>query len=180
MIDIMPTITTAPRTVIATSIDGAAAKVYRKDLIMRVHVYAIIVRDNKVLISPQWEHNGFVFPGGSIEMGENHLDGLVRELLEETGYEVKPRKVVDVFTTFYMNFKTKKAQHSTLIYYDADVIKGRLSTDGFDKHELEYASKARWVTLEQLKTLKFTCNTQEPIKAIIKYLEGRMTSAPWR
>ena len=161
-------------TVFATTIDGQMAEVERKKLIRAVHCYAVIVRDSKILISPQWKSMGFVFPGGSVELGEDHIVGLVREVKEETGYEIKPRGVIDVFTSIYMNFKSKKAQHSTLVFYSADVLRGRVSTDGFDEHEKHYAMKARWVTLEELKLLKFTCNTQEPIKAIIPYLEKRL------
>ena len=160
--------------VLATTIDGQMAQVERKKLIRAVHCYAVIVRDGKVLISPQWKAMGFVFPGGSVELGEDHIEGLIREVKEETGYEIKPRGLIDVFTSIYMNFKTKKAQHSTLMYYAADVIRGRVTTDGFDEHEKTYAQKARWVTLEELKLLKFTCNTQEPIKVIRKYIEEKI------
>lgn len=159
-------------TVTATTIDGQIVEVERKRLGRTVHCYAIVIRDGKILISPQWKDNGFVFPGGSIELGEDHIEGLVREVKEETGYEVRPRGVIDVFTSIYMSFKTKKAQHSTLIYYAADIVKGRVSTDGFDVHERTYAREARWVTWDELLKLKFTCNTQAPIKALKKYLDS--------
>jgi 8-oxo-dGTP pyrophosphatase MutT (NUDIX family) len=157
--------------VIATTIEGQAVEVERAKLTKAVHCYAICVRDNKVLISPQHRDDGFVFPGGHVELGEDHLEGLVREVKEETGYIIKPNRVLHVFTSIYMSFKRNKAQHSTLIFYTADVIRGRLSTDGFDVHERSYAKQARWVTLDEMKTMKFTCNIQEPIKAITKYLE---------
>ena len=160
--------------VVATTVDGQMTQVERKKLVRAVHCYAVIVRDGKILISPQWKAMGFVFPGGSVELGEDHIIGLIREVKEETGYEIKPRGVIDVFTSIYMNFKSKKAQHSTLIYYAADVVRGRVSTDGFDEYEKYYAQRARWVTLEELKLLKFTCNSQEPIKVIRKWLEEKL------
>jgi len=162
--------------VIATTIDGRMAHVERKKLIRAVHCYAVIVRDGRVLISPQWKDMGFVFPGGSVELGEDHVQGLIREVKEETGYEIKPRGIIDAFTSIYANFKTKKAQHSLLIYYAADVVRGRISTDGFDVHEREYAKQARWVSLEELNTMHFTCNTQEPIKVIRKWVEEKINS----
>ena len=161
-------------TIIATTVDGQRVDVARRVLKMAVHCYAVIVRDGKILISPQWKENGFVFPGGSVELGEDHVVGLVREVREETGYQIKPRGIIDVFTSFYINFKTGRAQHSVLIFYTADVVKGHVSTQGFDEHEKQYAKKARWVTLDELKTMKFTCNTQEPIKIIRKYLEEKL------
>ena len=157
--------------VVATTIDGQFVEVERKKLVTSVHCYAIVVRDGKVLISPQWHENGFVFPGGHIELGEDHLDGLVREVKEETGYIVKPKRALYVFTSIFMSFKKNKAQQSTLIFYSADVVRGRLSVDGMDVHERKYAKQARWVTLDEMKKMRFTCNIQEPIKAITKYLE---------
>lgn len=163
--------------VTATTVDGQKVDVARKSLKRSVHCYAVIVRDGKVLISPQWKDNGFVFPGGCVELGEDHVRGLVREVKEETGYEIRPHSVIDVFTSIFLNFKTKKAQHSLLVYYSADVVKGHMSTEGFDKHEMYYAKKAKWVTLDELKGMKFTCNTQAPLKVLMKYIEGKTTVA---
>lgn len=166
--------------VTATTVDGQKVDVVRKNLKRGVHCYAVIFRDERILISPQWRDDGFVFPGGSIELGEDHVAGLVREVKEETGYDIKPRGVIDVFSSMFFNFKTKKAQHSVLIFYSADVIKGRASTDGFDEHEVHYAKKAKWVTLDELKNMKFMCNTQEPIKPIIKYIEARLMAVDYK
>jgi len=162
--------------VTATTVDGQEIKVVRKNLEKGVHCYAVIVRNGKVLIVPQWKEDGFIFPGGSVELGENHLDGLVREVKEETGYECKPGRVIDVFTSIYMNFKTGKAQHSILIYYTADIIKGHRTTEGFDEYEKHYAGKARWVTLDEVKEMRFTSNIQQPIRAMIRYLEENMAA----
>ena len=161
-------------TVIATTVDGQKVEVIRKDLRRAAHCYAICVRDGKVLILPQWKENGFGFPGGSIELGEDHAEGLVREIKEETGYEIRLRGVIDVFTSIFMNYKNNKAQHSLLVYYAADVVRGRRTDEGFSEHEKQYAKMAKWVTLEELKGMQFTCNTQEPMKIIRKYLEAKI------
>lgn len=160
--------------VTATTVDGQKVDVIRKDLRRAAHCYAVVVRDEKILICPQWREDGFGFPGGSIELGEDHAEGLVREVKEETGYEIKLRGIIDVFTSIFLNYKNNKAQHSLLVYYAADIVKGRVSTDGFTESEMQYAKKAKWVTLDELKTMKFTCNTQEPIKVIRKYLEKKL------
>lgn len=156
----------------ATTVDGRQVEVFRNHLEMAVHCYAVIVHGGKILISPQWRDDGFIFPGGLVELGENHIDGLVREVKEETGLDCKPGRVIDVFTSVFMNFKTGKPQHSTLIFYAAEVLRGHMSSEGFDRFEKEYARPARWVTLDELKRMKFTCNTQEPAAVMIRYLES--------
>ena len=155
----------------AKSITGEKTQVDEKDLVWAINLYAVVVKDGKVLISPQWKDNGYDFPGGHLELGEMHLDGLVREVKEETGFVVKPTNVIDVFTSFFMHPRKKRPQQSIKIYYAAEIVSGEISTDGFDEGELSYARPARFATLDELKTMEFMCTNQEPLNSIFSYLE---------
>ncbi len=53
---------------------------------------AIIVQDNKVLLSWEERKNVYMSPGGGVEEGESLEECVVRELCEEAGYRVKPIK----------------------------------------------------------------------------------------
>ncbi len=53
----------------------------------RPGAYALIVRDDKVLIVE--EESGWFLPGGGLEVGESPVEALHRELLEETGYHIE-------------------------------------------------------------------------------------------
>lgn len=59
----------------------------------RPSVRAIIVRGGEVLLMYSQKYGYYKFPGGGIEPGENHVDTLVREVKEESGYIVKPETV---------------------------------------------------------------------------------------
>ena len=161
--------------VIAKTVHGEQVPVDKKDFEMATCIYGVIIRDGKILISPQWKENGYDFPGGHLGKGENHLDGLVREVREETGFTVKPLKVIDVFTTFFIHPRTKVAEHCTMLYYAAEVISGEISADGFDEGERSYAKPARFVTLDELEKMEFMCSSREMIiKPIMKYLEEQI------
>src|SRR5215212_6117420 len=56
----------------------------------RVGCYAIVVEDDRVLLA-HWnagERVGWTLPGGGLEPGEQPEDCVVREVQEETGYDV--------------------------------------------------------------------------------------------
>ena len=53
--------------------------------IVREAVRAIIIKDGKVALVKSLKENHYKFPGGGIELGESHIDTLIRETKEETG-----------------------------------------------------------------------------------------------
>lgn len=58
----------------------------------RTSCRAIVVKDNKILLSHESKTGFYMSPGGSLEEGENFEECVIRELMEETGYKVKPVK----------------------------------------------------------------------------------------
>lgn len=65
----------------------------------REGAYAIIERgDNKIAIATA--DNDLFFLGGGIEQGENEIEALKRELIEESGYSIKDIKYFDKLTAY--------------------------------------------------------------------------------
>ncbi len=56
---------------------------------IRVGCRAIIVKDNKVLLSWEERKDVYMSPGGGVENGESLEECVIRELSEEAGYNVK-------------------------------------------------------------------------------------------
>lgn len=146
-------------------------EVDEKTLVMKHNVYGIAIKDGKVLVVPQWHDDGFDFPGGHVELGEHHLDALRREFFEETGFDIEIGELICADTVFFKHpERDYPTQHIGLVY--AVIIKsGKISTDNFDKHEKTYASKAKFVTLSELKNLQYMSGLQEQLPTIIAYIE---------
>ena len=59
--------------------------------IMPTHIIAaagIVINDNDEILLVKNNRAGWVFPGGQVEVGENVIDAVKREVMEETGVEI--------------------------------------------------------------------------------------------
>lgn len=132
------------------------------NLNISVHIYGIAMENDKILISPQYD--GYDFPGGTAEKGENHIETLIREFKEETGYLVKPIKLLNVYTSFFHHQKRNKDYQSYLIYYLVKIVDGEISNEGFDEDEKEkvrYNSIALFIIyFAKITSLAFSSSVQ--------------------
>ncbi len=57
---------------------------------------AIIIKDDKLVVMERWkgDEHFFVFPGGHIEPNEAMEECVTREVLEEFGIKIKPKKLI--------------------------------------------------------------------------------------
>ena len=135
---------------------------------LSVHVYGIAIENGEILISPQYD--GYDFPGGTVKKGETHIDTLVREVKEETGYLVEPIELLNVYTSFFHHKKKNKDYQSYLIYYLVKIVDGEISNEGFDEDEKEYAKTAKWINIKELKNMRHASSIYVVDELIIKIL----------
>lgn len=141
-------------TVTTRDVYGKEYAVKPKDLVLSVHVYGLARKGDQILVSPQWG-NGYDFPGGTADKGETHLETLVREFREETGYTVEPVRLLGVYTSFFHHHLRNMNYQSYQIYYEVKVTDGELTDAGFDSDERQYAELAKWVPIDSLKNQHF-------------------------
>jgi 8-oxo-dGTP diphosphatase len=80
-------------------------------------------------------------PGGFLEEAEHPLDGLRRELLEETGLEVEPREFIGIWVDRYGD--AEDAPATLNLYWAARVVRG-------DARAADDVSELRWFALDEL------------------------------
>ena len=62
-----------------------------------VAVDGIVENDNNEILLVKHRHHGvYTIPGGQVEIGENLIEALIREIKEETGIDVKVEKLICV------------------------------------------------------------------------------------
>ena len=70
-------------------------------MVMPTHIVAvggIVEDDNGNILLVKTRNNGWDFPGGQVEVGENLPDALVREIKEESGIDVTVSKLIGVYS----------------------------------------------------------------------------------
>lgn len=120
----------------------------------RLGAYAVVRRDDDVLLAlwnepavPTW-----TLPGGGIEIGESLEEGLVREVREETGYDVELGELLGVRTLLTPPERRLLRRDRWLrqvhVAYAARVVGGELAreVDGT-------TDEARWIPLADVPGL---------------------------
>lgn len=106
----------------------------------RIGCRAIIIKDNKILLSHEMNTGVYLTPGGGLESGESLEECVNREVREETGYTVKvKRPFVKVNEYFYDKLFVSN--------YFVCEITGR-SKQSLTETEIIHGVEPEWVEIE--------------------------------
>lgn len=111
---------------------------------MPVHIVAvggIVENEQDEVLLVKDIRNGWVYPGGQVEVGENLMDGLIREIKEESGIDVVVSHLIGVYSntaTYEGHSGVKIVPTKVMFDFVCKPIGGELSTS-------EETSESRWV-----------------------------------
>ena len=121
----------------------------------RLAAYAVIVDDLDRVLLVLWNESTeplWTMPGGGIELHETVEQGLVREVKEETGFDIEPGRVLGVDTHVFgvrdRKVDTARATRAVRIVYDATIVGGELRNEVGGTTD-----EARWFPLEDVPDL---------------------------
>jgi ADP-ribose pyrophosphatase YjhB (NUDIX family) len=117
-----------------------------------VGVGAIIVSNGRVLLvcrgrEPLKGH--WTLPGGVLELGESLIDGVKREIAEETGLEVEPVELVELLDRIHREGE-KVRYHYVIADYLCRVTGGQLRAAS-DADAVRWVERAEWNSHSALK-----------------------------
>ncbi|MGA2740488.1 MAG: NUDIX hydrolase [Bryobacteraceae bacterium] len=119
---------------------GVGALIFNRDKIL-------LVERGKEPLKGYWS-----LPGGVLEAGETLEHGVVREVREETGLEVQPLKVVEIFERIIRDAHGAIEYHYVVIDYICRITGGSLRA-------ADDASQVAWVARGKLSTYRITAGT---------------------
>jgi 8-oxo-dGTP diphosphatase len=109
-----------------------------------IGVGGVVINDGRALLirrgGPPLEGEWSI-PGGMLELGETILQGVRRELLEESAIEVEVRDLIEVFERIVLDGDGRPKYHFVILDYLCEVIRGE-SRAGSDVTDVAWAEES--------------------------------------
>jgi 8-oxo-dGTP diphosphatase len=121
----------------------------------RLAAYAVVVDDQERVLLALWNEAAepqWTMPGGGVDLEEQAAAGAVRELREETGYDVELGRLLGVDSYVIpperRRIATTRPLKAVRVVYEARVVGGELTreVDGT-------TDEARWIPLDEVAYL---------------------------
>jgi 8-oxo-dGTP diphosphatase len=93
-----------------------------------VGVGGVVIADGRALLIKRGHpplEGEWSIPGGTLEVGETLLEGVRRELAEETGIEVRVLDLIEVFERVYRDESGRPRYHFVILDYLCERISGQ-------------------------------------------------------
>jgi 8-oxo-dGTP diphosphatase len=119
----------------------------------RLGSYAVIVDERDRLLLALWNEAGrWTLPGGGVELHESVEEAAVREVREETGYDVELGRLLGVHTHVVppeeRTTRRDRFYKGVRVIFEAEILGGDL------RHEVDGTTdEARWFPLSEIADL---------------------------
>jgi len=134
-----------------------------KSIFTRLATRSIAIKGNDILLLYTARYEDYSLPGGGLDSGEDKIEGMMRELSEETGAKdienIKPFGIYEEYRPWYK--PDYDIQHMVSYCYTCDINK-ELGASRMEAYETKNGMKAIWVNIyEAIEHNKKTMATSD-------------------
>ncbi|WP_167628623.1 NUDIX hydrolase [Listeria valentina] len=94
--------------------------------------------EGEILLQKRKDKNVWGFPGGAIELGESIEEALVREILEETGLQIKMKSLIGIYSKYEDSYPNGDKVQPISYFFELELLSGKLSTQDEETLGLKY------------------------------------------
>ncbi len=131
-----------------TATHPEVAKLSQYTMLQRKATRAIVLDGENILMLYTERYHDYTLPGGGLDEGEDLLEGLVRELEEETGaqniHAIKPYGIYEEFRPWYKN--DFDVMHMISYCYTCKIDR-ELGQTQFEDYEVKNGMEPKWINI---------------------------------
>jgi len=135
----------------------------------KVDVRSVVFKDNKILMVREKTDGKWALPGGWADIGLTPSEVAVKEVKEESGFDVKASKLIGVLDK-KCHPHPPSPNHTYKIFIQCEIIGGQ-PKEGIETSEVDFFAE------KELPTLSIPRNTESQIKLSFKHLHNPQESA---
>ena len=132
-------------------------------------VGGVVIRDKRTLLVRRGSaplEGEWSIPGGMLELGETILEGVRRELLEETAMEVRVLDLIEVFERVTRDEAGKLKYHFVILDYLCEAVRG-------EAHAGSDVTDVAWARESELSEYSLTPTATRVIQKAFEIARGR-------
>lgn len=137
-------------------------KLESKSIIQRLATRAIAMKGENILLLYTERYHDYSLPGGGLDSGEDKLEGMIRELQEETGAQnIRNIEAFGCYEEFRPWYKDDANVMHMLSYCYTCEVDETLGETSFESQEINNGMKPVWINIQQaivhnLKTIELS------------------------
>jgi len=136
--------------VLKTHIHPDIDRLEGKTQFTRLATRAIVLNGSEILLLYTKRYDDLSLPGGGLDAGEDKINGMIRELTEETGAQnirnIEPFGVYEEYRPWYK--KDFDVQHMISYCYTCE-IDAELGETKYESYELKNGMRAVWTDIHE-------------------------------
>lgn len=121
-----------------------------KSVFTRLATRSIAVYGDEILLMYTARYEDYSLPGGGLDLGEDRIEGMIRELCEETGAKdiknIKPFGAYEEYRPWYK--PDYDIQHMISYCYTCEISKD-LGTPKLEAYEIKNGMEAKWINIHE-------------------------------
>ncbi len=121
-----------------------------KTIFTRLATRSIATYKEMILLMYTERYEDYSLPGGGLDLGEDKIEGMIRELEEETGAQnitnIKPFGIYEEYRPWYK--PDFEIQHMISYCYTCEIDK-ELGKSNLESYEIKNGMKASWVNIHE-------------------------------